>query len=286
MAKKDLIIGAFKNYSYNTIKPWVESIRECGFEGDKVIVSIGSSESTNQKLADEGFHVLSGESQSGSMFHMERFIHIYQFLKQNALNYRYVITTDVRDVIFQTNPIPYVETILDQNPLTKLIAVSEGIKIKDESWNRENIIKSFGPYFYDDIKESEVLNVGTLVGTANHIRDLCGIIFQLSMNRADWVADQAAYNILMNWIPYNMITHISKLSEGFACNLHVTNKPDQLQEFGPYLLEERPIFEDGLVKDGKNKQPFAIVHQYDRVPEMLDFYKKKYQQDEYITINT
>jgi hypothetical protein len=35
---------------------------------------------------------------------MLRFIHVYDYLNKHADDYRYVITTDVRDVIFQSNP--------------------------------------------------------------------------------------------------------------------------------------------------------------------------------------
>jgi hypothetical protein len=59
-----------------------------------------------------------------------------------------------------------------------------------------------------------------------------------------------------------------------------TTIKDQLHEFGPYLLDERPIMEEGLVKDGKFKKPFVIVHQYDRVPEWKKIIDSKYKTEE------
>ena len=44
MAKKDLIIGAFKNYNYEQVKPWIESINQTTFKGDKVLIAIDASE--------------------------------------------------------------------------------------------------------------------------------------------------------------------------------------------------------------------------------------------------
>lgn len=281
---KDLIIGAFKNYTFNTIKPWVYSINECGFTGDKVIISIGSSKETNSKLADAGFTVIDAPSQTRMGFHMERFIHIYNFLKEQGNNYRYVITTDVRDVIFQKNPIKWIENNIYRNK--KIIAISESILIKNEHWNRENIIKAFGEYFYKDIENQEVYNVGTLAGESEYIRDLCGMLYQLSANRPDWVADQAAYNVLLNWHPYKKNTLFVGLSDAWACNLHITNKPVEKEHFAPFILERKPFFEDGLVKDGKTKEPFYIVHQYDRDPELASFYKKKYKIEDVIVFRT
>jgi len=285
MAQKDLIIGAFKNYNFEQVKPWIKSINECGFKGDKVLIAIDTSEETNQKIAKEGFTVVSTKSMSGAMFHMERFIHIYNFLKDHT-DYRYVVSTDVRDVIFQRDPMEYLNDCITTDTAYELLAVSECIKVKDEHWNRDNILKCFGQYFFDEIKEREILNVGTLAGKSHMVADLCGMLYQLSLNRADWVADQAAYNILMNWFPYIGITRISGLNDGFCCNLHVTNKPIERDHFAPFITEKHPIFEDGLMKTGYGKEPYYIVHQYDRDPVLKKFYEEKYGVEELITFRT
>jgi len=280
---KDLIIGAFKNYSFNTIKPWVESINECGFTGDKVIISIGSSKETNGKLADAGFTVLDAPSQARMGFHMERFLHIYNFLQSQGSNYRYVITTDVRDVVFQKNPSEWIEQNIGDK---EMVAVSESIKIKYEHWNRQNIINAFGDYFFDGVQDQDVYNVGTLAGTSEYIKDLCGMLYQLSANRPDWVADQAAYNILLNWQPYKDKTKFVGLSDGWSCNLHITNKPEEKDHFRPFIIQPVPVFVDGIVRDGTTNEPFYIVHQYDRDPEMASFFKKKYGVEDLLVFRT
>jgi hypothetical protein len=275
---KDLIIGAFSNYDYDSIKPWIESINQTDFDGDKVLITINTSEETNQQIRGAGFTVIPKKSDGKMMFHMERFLHLFNYLKDNKFDYRYVITTDVRDVIFQSNPIEWLEENTIGFGDKTLVASSEAILIKNETWNRENILRCFGEPFYENIKESEVLCVGTLAGTGQAICDLCGMLFQLSINRADWVADQAAYNFLMRMYPYNLYTHIANLENAWAINAHVTNRESQYKEFGPYLLEERPYFDetDGLVKDTKTKKPFVIVHQYDRVYAWKKFYETKF----------
>ena len=272
---KDLIIGAFSRYDYDAVKPWIDSINQSGFDGDKVLITINVSEETNQKIRDAGFTVIPKQSDGKMMFHMERFYHLHNYLKNKKSDYRYVITTDVRDVIFQSNPIEWLSNNLEG---TDLVASSEAISIKNESWNKENITKCFGQELYEDIKEYEVLCVGTIAGHCDAVSDLCSMLFHLSSNRADWVADQAAYNVLMRMFPYNLITTIAKLEDAWAINAHVTNREAQFDEFGPHLLEERPYFDenDGLVKDTKTNKPFVIVHQYDRVYYWKRFYEQKY----------
>ena len=281
MAKTDLIIGAFRGYNYRQVEPWVKSLNECGFEGSKVIISINSSKETNNKLKDAGLIVLQNNTPNGMMFHMERFLHIYDYLKSQGNNYRYVLTTDVRDVIFQTDPMKDIELRLEESKLN-YIAVSESIHIENEPWNKDNIIKCFSDYTYNTIKNSEVFNVGTLAGTSAEIRDLCAMLFHMSSNRADWVADQAAYNVIMNLEPYHGKTYFSDLDDGFSCNLHVTNKPDQMDQFGQFLTCVRPeMNKDSVIVSGKTKIPYSIVHQYDRVPDWKkEMLKKLNVEDE------
>jgi hypothetical protein len=272
---KDLIIGAFSNYSdFNVVKPWIHSIKETGFDGDIVLIAIDAPKSIVLEIEDAGATVIEHPKQGNMMIHMMRFLYIYDFLKKYGNKYRYVITTDVRDVIFQSNPSLYMQKLYGSRD-KGIIAQSEAILIRHEQWNRDNIIKNFGHYFYEDIKDHEVFNVGILAGTTEYIKDLCFALFQMSGNRADWVADQAAYNMLLSFKPWNAVTTYLPLMDGWAVNAHVTNKPDQMEQFGPYLLEERPYMEDGVVKTAEGK-PFVIVHQYDRVPEWTKYYYDKY----------
>lgn len=276
MAQKDLIIGAFSNYNdYNVLKPWVQSIKDTGFQGDIVLIAVNAGKEIVQTLQTEGVIVKSYQSSGNILIHMLRFLYIYDYLKNNYKEYRYVISTDVRDVIFQHDPFSFLNIIVSAGNPTKIVAVSEAIKIKDEKWNRENIDKNFGEYFRKDIDENPVYNVGLLAGRSDYIKDLCFHLYQMSLNRPDWVADQAAYNILLGFKPWKNIAYECTLAHGWAVNAHVTNKPDQLEEFGPYLLEKRPYMEDGVVKNSFG-MPFAIVHQYDRVPEWTEEIHKKY----------
>jgi hypothetical protein len=276
MAQKDLIIGAFNNYTdYDVLKPWVQSIKDTGFQGDIVLVAIGTTPELIKNLIEEGVLVITASHNDKMMIHMQRFIHIYNFLKDNEGVYRYVISTDVRDVIFQFDPTKFLHDNINGS-YRGIVASSESIKIKDEEWNRENIRKNFGDYFYNEVKDNDVCNVGILAGRSSHIKELCFYLYQFSMNRPDWVADQAAYNMLLGTKLWSEKTLMTRLVDTWAVNAHVTNKPDMLEKFGPYLLEERPSMNaDGLIVNSEGV-PFIVVHQYDRVPEWMEYYSKKY----------
>ena len=277
MAQKDLIIGAFNNYTdYDVLKPWVQSIKDTGFKGDIVLFAIGTTDELVKKLQDEGVIVIPVMKNDNMMIHMQRFIHIYDFLKQNEGVYRYVISTDVRDVIFQLNPSEYIQKFTGDDNYFPIVASSEAINIQDEEWNRDNIRKNFGDYFYNEVKENDVCNVGVLAGRSSHIKELCFYLYQFSTNRPDWVADQAAYNMLLGSKLWSEKTLTTRLEDAWAVNAHVTNKPDLVEKLKPYLLEKAPTMrEDGLIVNSDG-DPFVIVHQYDRVPEWMEYFSKKY----------
>lgn len=273
--EKDLIIGAFNNFEFEVLKPWIYSIKETKFDGDIVLIAIDAKENLVRDIVNAGVKVIPAHNLKNMRIHMLRFLYIFDYLKDTYQNYRYVISTDVRDVIFQKNPFEKLHHHLSPGFVDFIIAQSESILIKDEEWNRDNILKNFGPYFYDSVKDNEVFNVGVLAGHSKYIKDLCFALFQMSMNRPDWVADQAAYNMLLSFEPWNSITLKTGLIDAWALNAHVTNKPDLLDKYGPFLLEPRPYMENGIVKNHRGV-PFSIVHQYDRVPEWADFYYRKY----------
>ena len=77
-----------------------------------------------------------------------------------------VITTDVKDVIFQTNPSEWLERKLGYN---RVNVASESIKYEDEEWGKNNLLKSFGQAIYDEHKENTIYNAGTIAGKVEHM---------------------------------------------------------------------------------------------------------------------
>ena len=286
---KDLIIGVFSNYGYEEVKPWVKSSKDCGFEGDVVLIAIDASEETCEKIEEDGVIVIRANKRGQTMIHMERFLHIYNYLSEHQGEYGWVISTDVRDVIFQTNPSDWLEMMPRD-----IISSGEAIKIKNEDWNRDNIIKNFGWTFYEDVKEEVVQCVGVLAARATYMQDLVFYIYQMSLNRPDWVADQAAYNVFIHRKPWQTLTQFTNLEDAWAINGHVTNYEPDMDKFGPHLLDKRPtVFEDLVVNE--YGEPFCIVHQYDRVREWKKIVEDKYDvkiysqytpDDDVIIINT
>lgn len=284
MGEKSLIIGAATGYNYNQLKPWVESINECGFDGDKILVLGEASKETRDKIIEQGFTIVD-MLRTNAPIHVARFLTLYDYLKDHWQEYEYVITTDVKDVYFQTNPVDWLDANLDWETL---VAGSESIRYKDESWGDQNLMETYGPYVYELFKDNVIYNVGTIGGLAENVKDLMFNIYINAINRPIQIVDQAVFNVLIQTEPYKSTTFFADQKHGWACQAGTTVDPSKIERFRPFLTEDEPIFEDGVVKTSFG-ETFCIVHQYDRVPEWKKFVEKKYGQydsDEYFTIRT
>ena len=276
---KDLIVGCATNYDWSKLKYWVNSINRSGFEGDKVLILMNCDKDTVQKISDSGFSIIAfGQDSDGNltynsnmMVHVERFFHIYQLLKDNL--YRYVITTDVKDVVFQQNPSIWLENNFTDND--DLVFSSESMKYKDEPWGNQNLLETFGPQIYEDFKKNTIFNVGVLAGRGYAMKDLMMNIFASCIHRPIKICDQSTFNFLISQHPYLKTSKYTKSEDGWACQLGTTADPSKIEQFRPFLLEPLPKMEDDKVVTSTGIE-YTIVHQYDRVPEWKKIIEAKY----------
>lgn len=274
---KNLIIGAFTGYDYGIVRPWVKSaISVKHMEGNAetdVVLCVGKTDvETLEAIALDGVTIVNMEDMGNIPVHVFRFIYIYEYLRHNWQNYKYVVTTDVRDVIFQRSPFDWLDSNLYG---MKLVASSESMRYKDEPWGNQNLYETYGPTIYEQFKDNVIYNVGTLGGWSEYIKDLALNIAVNSINRPIPIVDQAVYNVLINTQPYKGVTQFTPMNEGWACQAGTAVDPHKIEYFRPKLLEPEPVFHEGLVYTSTGKQ-FAIVHQYDRVPEWRAIIEAKY----------
>ena len=290
---KTLIVGGATGYDWNKLKHWVNSINDSGFGGDVAIVASDITKETIEKLNENGINVSTygnqtadgGFKRHGNQApHVERFFWIWNYLNNVEVDYEHVIVTDTRDVIFQDNPDTFLREYCKVRPI---IASSEGLTVQNEPWNWENVNQTFGPFFGEKIlKNTLILNVGVIAGKKSHVRDLMMMIFQMSLNRPIPIVDQAVFNFLISQEPYQSQTYRTNNDDAWAAQMGATiyaveAGSGDLGQFGnkeKYLKDyigDQPKIENGMVFNSKNN-PFIIVHQWDRVPQLKDVVEKKY----------
>jgi hypothetical protein len=283
---KDIVVGSITGYDFDKIKPWVNSLDRSGFDGVKAMICYNVDYETVNELVARQFTVLAfGKDdenkrlvykKEGFSIVVERFLHMWYLLKKFQGQYRYIIATDVKDVIFQSNP----STWLEQNIGNKEINVAcESIRYKDEDWGKHNLFKSFGPLVYDHNKDNLIYNAGTISGQFDTMLDLFLNINMICNGTTHFVEggggpDQAALNVLLNMISYKNITNVAMSEDAWAAQLGTTG-PQVTEKYSDKLVEKSPILVGDLVctSDGR---PFTLVHQYDRVPEWKKIIEEKY----------
>ena len=278
---KNLIIGGFTNYNANQLRPWVLSAKvHSGDDSDTDIVLVygNASDETLDWLESQGVILVPMLPVQNVPIHVLRFLSIHNYLVQHWQKYDYVITTDVKDVYFQTDPFLIFKHPYYQDNNLKLVIASEGLKYKDEAWGNENLYQTYGQYVYEEFKNNEIFNVGTFGGHSEYVKDMVFNIFTNATNRPIPICDQAVFNVLINTVPYKDIVFYT---HDWACELGTVMDPSKIEKFRPNLLFSEPIWENGVVKiPPLAGRIFPIVHQYDRVPEIKKFVEKKFGQDD------
>ena len=264
------IVGCITQYGVEDIRPYVESIDRSGFNGDKVMLVYDVPTETIEYLKSKGWELYGGVLNEHII--LQRFKDMYAILTdyKPESKYEWIIWTDVKDVIFQKNPIEWIE---NNKKYTRLFAFSESVKLKDDSWAVVNTGTSFPMEWEMGLKDKISYCAGTMVGDKKYIRDLFLQIYHWSKSTANTgqLSDQAAFNVLIHLEQFNSTQFVPQ-EKGFATQLGtVWMKKDSLP-----LLEPTPIYKGGKFYN-QNGEEFVIVHQYDRDPqikkEITELYK-------------
>ena len=153
---KDIVVGCITGYDFDKIKPWVNSLDTCGFTGTKAMICYNVDYETTEELVKRGYTIFAFkkndevkrfEYKDNFSIVVERFYHLWYFLKGFKGQYRNIITTDVKDVVFQTNPSLFLERVIKDGK--KINVACESIRYKDEDWGDNNLLKSFGPLIHE-----------------------------------------------------------------------------------------------------------------------------------------
>jgi hypothetical protein len=273
--KTNLIIGAAHDLCWDEINRWAYSLNKHCPSGKKVIITYGINRYVMQKIQNNKIEVFqarytdTGEPLNYSSWNQNkvfeyRFYHAYQFLKQiDPENIGWVIFSDVRDIVFQSDPIEWLkENAKDYD----IVISSERMTYENEFWSCENMKKCYGIEYFNLLKNKPIMNGGLIAGKAAAVMDLFSRIYFKTLTASSPNADQAALNLIIYTEPLNYKIKFSQAGDGWYCHAGTLADPLKRPIFRPHLLEEEPVFNNGVIYTANGKK-YCIVHQYDRVPE-------------------
>ncbi len=263
---QDCVIGCFSGYGWNEVEVWVRSLAACGFAGRKVALVRAPGAGVTEALGAHGFDIADfSRLPPAATPYVERFTQLRQYLanrRRNGQVFRWVIATDVRDVCFQRDPLDY----LARFDPPRLVLSREGMRYAHATWNADNLGAAFGAETLDMLREAAPCNVGVLAGGHQGIEGLALLIEHLARGAGTEIADQAALNLLVEGLAGSLWVHRAHSAEPWACQSGVMADPARIERNRPHLLGPEPVFRDGWVTTAGG-EPYAIVHQYDRVPD-------------------
>jgi hypothetical protein len=274
----DAVIGAIYKYGWEEISVWANSLAETGFVGDRVLIAIDVAPECVERLGEAGFSVIQPRQEDRlrmnggyAPFLVERFQHIADFLA--VANYRHVILTDVRDVVFQANPSAWLEAHFEGRGL---LTSSEGVRIGDEWWGSHMLENAFGTDALDAVRDRLSRNAGIIAGTREECLRICREIVRVCTQEHETGADQAAYNLILSEENWRHLATTVHHDVAWACQAGTVADPRQLPQLREALLDVAPVFDGAFVRT-PGGEPYAIVHQYDRVPQWRDCFEARYK---------
>lgn len=284
-----LIIGVIRDYDFVHIEPWLNSLRMTGYKGEVLVIdaSVLPNDELKNILTLMGVHYWHMTASGSQNFMVTRFVLMYIALGQYPFNQaKHVLTTDVRDVIFQEDP-----------TLTMawhgVVIEDEGLTYADEPWSKNNFIQVMGSSVYEEWKDSYIKCAGVIGGSREVLRDLFLSIYTMSLGLQQYPKggggpDQTVMNIILGTKPWDKFVRYDDtiLHAGTSRYAIQSGKGDIGLEYMKshdkeafmHNFDEKNIQNPAQLIDGKiimrGGGPFTIVHQYDRVKEWQDLDKQ------------
>jgi hypothetical protein len=293
---KTCLIAAAGGYTVDDLKPWVNSLKKVEFDGDVLVVVYDPiDETVPEYLKSQNIGVILGTVNGDLNIATQRFLDFAGILEgEYGKNYDVVITTDIRDVVFQSDPGKWVKDNIEEY---SIIATGEGVKYKHEDWNGDMLQRHFGNTFFDLMKNYETLCSGIIAGKKDMIIKVFTAIAELAYFGKDPGAfvDQCYYNLAIRRI-FDEKTKICGGDSTWCANLGTLyaipmNTPEwstkKRSEYDSYerfrahkkftdvMLCGLPQMKDGQVCNALG-EPYAIVHQYDRYQPWKELLTNKF----------
>jgi hypothetical protein len=216
---RDLIIGMASGYTNEQLKPFVNSL-ERHYDGEYFLI----------RQNPYNVHPI-----------LSRFDLIPKFLDGRLL--RYVIAVDTSDVVFQSNPMIWLEKNLGQH---QLCVVSEHTTFAASEGNSKNMQEAF-PENWEEMKDREVCNAGVIAGTQRYMSWICQQIYLMCLTdnrinaapikQLEWhemISDQSALNICIKDMKEVLI---AKAEDNFVHNYSHPGKGENACILHQYLYD-------------------------------------------------
>lgn len=250
-----IVLGAINHHEWPVVAPWIRSLRGTGFDGRVILVAYEDiSNDVITQMEKAGVDVRRAKMEIS--VNRGRFKDFEALLREVPPD-AFVVTTDVRDVVFQTHPAEML-ALLDPAAGKVLAVSSEGWNYRDSDWNLRTLKKVF-PAHEANLTDEEVYCSGVIIGTAGAMADLSARIWELSREAPSFNGDQVALNIILREAAFAARFRRLDVTEGSIFHARPTGLRRSLGDKAP----GQPVFSMSSGEAFKaNGQKVNVLHQY------------------------
>lgn len=251
------VIGLAANYGIAELTPFVQSLRDSGYEGDIVLLTYGCTAATAAYLRDHRVRMVPFTSLGAMPMSMNsaRMFRYLDWLLEQYLNsadeiaYERILLADVRDVVFQGDP-------FRQAPPGRVLFFLESARTLGSCpINSDWMTRAYGAGVLQALAHLPVSCAGTIMGTPD------GMLEYLALMTRHLVAvppqhrfsgvDQAVHNYIL---AKGLLRGAVAVPNGASVMTVASEPPTGVHIDGA----DRIVNADGRISE--------VVHQYDRDP--------------------
>lgn len=241
----NLVIG-FSTYTWDHCGVFVRSLRESGYEDDLILIgnSPGKEYEDKYRIRVEP---------SDKLSNLSRF-EIYRRILQDGAWDR-VFLTDVRDVVFQSDPFPMITRGLH--------VAEEDLLIGEQRHNRDRTMETFGREVFESLKDKRIICAGTIYGGRESVIGYLDAFSSLDVPGMDR-RHQSDQPILMYLVHNGLLEHLGLVidpNDGKHAVWTIGTR-DETHHDDFYTLDNH------ITKMMDGHIP-ACIHQYDRHPRIV-----------------
>lgn len=223
----DLIVGMASGYGWDILAPFVESLRATGSKARVILI------------CEDQIPGVETVKPEPSVEHPFRSRHL-QLVRLITDEYRYVLSVDTRDVIFQSDPMKWMEENLGED---ELVVTSEGLTFRSCPGFEQRIREHF-PEMYEQMLDQMILSMGVVGGRPARVRELLRAT-HLMCSRQPGDDDQAPMNVVVRARPEKV--RVCTARDGWVSNYNQTGAGE---------------LRDGIVYQSGSNRPYVILHQW------------------------
>lgn len=245
---------------------------------DYVLLTHNLTSEWEQVLKNQGAWVVFVKTPIEHLFR-DRHLCYRNYLLDHGHKYKHILISDSRDVFVQKNPFDWIKSYKKRFDKIKgnhnflnnfVILTTEGFKMSRSGFATVENFKferDISPSYRADTKDQWVVNGGVSLGTPDALKNFHFLIWSIMSKNTKDYTDQAA----INWV-FSFLKDDQSYSVSFP-------QHDNLCLTGEGVNEGvvEPYYENGFIKNSFLKQPYCLVHQWDRIEsESLKYILEEY----------